>query len=123
MPVLAAFSLALVHSAGYHLVLATVEARVTGVSLRDKDGAALPVRSYGYTEGNLTTVTKPSGATLTFTYDDHRRITAWIDSNRRRYDYAYDDRDRVIGVPSSARSKLMVLLLRSPIWMSQAVPS
>ncbi|MEU7327090.1 putative T7SS-secreted protein [Streptomyces parvus] len=88
--------LALVHSAGYHLVLATVEARVTEVSLRDKDGAALPVRSYGYTEGNLTTVTKPSGATLTFTYDDHRRITAWIDSNHRRYDYAYDDRDRVI---------------------------
>ncbi|MFB6425084.1 putative T7SS-secreted protein [Streptomyces microflavus] len=88
--------LALVHSAGYHLVLATVEARVTGVSLRDKDGAALPVRSYGYTEGNLTTVAKPSGATLTFTYDDHRRITAWIDSNRRRYDYAYDDRDRII---------------------------
>ncbi|MFJ9328102.1 putative T7SS-secreted protein [Streptomyces sp. NPDC101230] len=88
--------LALVHSAGYHLVLATVEARVTGVSLRDKDGAALPVRSYGYAEGNLTTVAKPSGATLTFTYDDHRRITAWIDSNRRRYDYAYDDRDRII---------------------------
>ncbi|MDN5385481.1 hypothetical protein QEP66_26015 [Streptomyces sp. LB8] len=52
--------------------------------------------AYGYQDGNLTTVTKPSGATTTFVYDDRRRVTAWIDSNNSRYDYTYDDRDRVI---------------------------
>ncbi|THA36505.1 RHS repeat protein [Streptomyces sp. A1277] len=88
--------LAVIHSAGYHLALTTVGARVTGMSLLDKAGAAFPVRSYGYTDGNLTTITKPSGATLTFEYDDRRRLTVWIDSNNRRYDYTYDDRDRVI---------------------------
>ncbi|MEU2572057.1 putative T7SS-secreted protein [Streptomyces anulatus] len=106
--------LTLVHSAGYHLVLATVEARVTEVSLRDKGGAALPVRSYGYTDGNLTTVTKPSGATLTFTYDDRRRITAWIDSNHRRYDYAYDDRDRVIAEGGEDRHLQVVIGYSEP---------
>ncbi|MFW3460569.1 putative T7SS-secreted protein [Streptomyces microflavus] len=106
--------LALVHSAGYHLVLATVEARVTEMSLRDKRGAALPVRSYGYTDGNLTTVTKPSGAALTFTYDDRRRITAWIDSNHRRYDYAYDDRDRVIAEGGEDRHLQVVIGYSEP---------
>ncbi|MFE9722294.1 putative T7SS-secreted protein [Streptomyces sp. NPDC005794] len=106
--------LALVHSAGYHLVLATVEARVTGVSLRDKGGAALPVRSYGYTDGNLTTVTKPSGAALTFEYDDRHRITAWIDSNHRRYDYAYDDRDRVIAEGGERRHLQVVIDYSEP---------
>ncbi|MFB6699013.1 putative T7SS-secreted protein [Streptomyces rubiginosohelvolus] len=88
--------LALVHSGGYHLILDTADGHVTGLSLRDTGGNALPVRSYGYTDGNLTTVTKPSGAVLAFTYDDHRRVTGWTDSNGRRYDYVYDDRDRVI---------------------------
>lgn len=106
--------LALVHSAGYHLVLATVEARVTEVSLRDKGGAALPVRSYGYTDGNLTTVTKPSGAALTFAYDDRHRITAWIDSNHRRYDYAYDDRDRVIAEGGEHRHLQVVIEYSEP---------
>ncbi|MER8001774.1 putative T7SS-secreted protein [Streptomyces sp. NPDC095613] len=55
-----------------------------------------PLVSYGYTDGNLTTVTKASGSTLTFEYDDRRRVTAWVDSNQRRYDYVYDDLHRVI---------------------------
>ncbi|MFI7893478.1 hypothetical protein ACIFUY_19725 [Streptomyces sp. CACIS-1.16CA] len=36
----------------------------------------LPVRTYGYSDGNLTTATKPSGATLTFAYDEQDRVTA-----------------------------------------------
>ncbi|MFH9465880.1 putative T7SS-secreted protein [Streptomyces clavifer] len=98
---------ALVHSAGYHLATALTGGLVTGLALLtpadrgEAPGAAdrradLPLRTYGYTDGNLTSVTKPSGATLTLRYDDRRRITAWIDSNNRRYDYVYDERDRVI---------------------------
>ncbi|MFI1885369.1 putative T7SS-secreted protein [Streptomyces jumonjinensis] len=86
--------LALVHSAGYHLALTTDDGRLTGLCLVDGDEIH-PVRTYGYTDGDLTTVTKPSGAVLTFEYDEHRRVTAWIDSNDSRYDYAYDDRHRV----------------------------
>ncbi|MEU0372105.1 putative T7SS-secreted protein [Streptomyces sp. NPDC006283] len=89
--------LALVHSAGYHLDVEAADGRVTGLSLRLPDGTAEPVVRYGYTDGNLTSVTKPSGATLAFEYDDRHRITAWIDSNDSRYDYVYDEHDRVIG--------------------------
>lgn len=89
--------LALVHSAGYHLRLDTADGRATRLSLVHSDGTEQQLVGYGYTDGNLTTVTKPSGAVLTFLYDDRRRVIAWIDSNDSRYDYAYDDSDRVIG--------------------------
>ncbi|MGN9791784.1 putative T7SS-secreted protein [Streptomyces sp. OZ13] len=89
--------LALVHSAGSRLSVATADGRVTGLSLALPDGTEQPVAGYGYTDGNLTAVTRPSGATLTFEYDERRRVIAWIDSNGSRYDYAYDDQDRVIG--------------------------
>ncbi|MFD6279316.1 putative T7SS-secreted protein [Streptomyces sp. NPDC060209] len=97
----------LVHSAGYHLGLTLADGLVTGLALltlaaseaaptaADRS-AALPLRAYGYTDGNLTTVTKPSGAALTFAYDARRRVTAWTDSNNSRYSYTYDGRDRVI---------------------------
>ncbi|WEH34789.1 DUF6531 domain-containing protein [Streptomyces sp. AM 4-1-1] len=97
---------ALVHSAGYHLGLALTDGLVTGLALLTPTtrGEALtavgaeaphPLRTYGYTHGNLTTVVKPSGAALTFVYDDRRRVTTWMDSNNSRYSYVYDDLDRV----------------------------
>ncbi|MGW8061196.1 putative T7SS-secreted protein [Streptomyces ziwulingensis] len=90
--------LALVHSAGRAVKLATTDGRVTALSLAGagEDGADLPLMAYGYQDGNLTAVTRPSGATTTFVYDDRRRVTAWIDSNGSRYAYVYDDRDRVV---------------------------
>ncbi|WP_371774542.1 putative T7SS-secreted protein [Streptomyces sp. NBC_01438] len=90
--------LALAHSAGHQVNLSTTNGLVTALSLAGagEDGADLPLMSYGYQDGNLTTVTKPSGATTTFVHDDRHRVTAWIDSNNSRYDYAYDDHDRVI---------------------------
>ncbi|MFE7622842.1 putative T7SS-secreted protein [Streptomyces sp. NPDC057509] len=99
--------LALVHSADYHLKLTTTDGLVTALALLTPTAngdptdppspvSALPVRTYGYTDGNLTTVTKPSGATLTLQYDDRRQITAWTDSNNRRYDYVYDEKNRVV---------------------------
>ncbi|MBO1336643.1 putative T7SS-secreted protein [Streptomyces sp. VRA16 Mangrove soil] len=89
---------ALVDSAGRHLRLTLTDGLLTAVSLAGAaaGGADLPLMGYGYEDGNLTAVTKPSGAVTRFVYDDRRRVTAWIDSNDSRYDYVYDDRDRVI---------------------------
>ncbi|WP_079149567.1 putative T7SS-secreted protein [Streptomyces sp. EN27] len=99
---------ALDHSAGYHLGLTLTNGLVTELALltptasveapttADRE-ADFPLRTYGYTDGNLSTVIKPSGAVaLTFSYDDRRRVTGWTDSNNSRYSYAYDDRDRVV---------------------------
>ncbi|ROQ67849.1 RHS repeat-associated protein [Streptomyces sp. 840.1] len=86
--------LALVHSAGHHLTLTVVENRVTCLAL-EAHGVVHSVRNYSYTNGNLATVTRPSGGTITFEYDNRRRLTMWIDSNNRSYEYAYDNQDRV----------------------------
>ncbi|MER6561661.1 putative T7SS-secreted protein [Streptomyces sp. NPDC001027] len=90
--------LALVHSAGHRVNLSVTDGLVTALSLAGagEGGADLPLMSYGYQDGNLTTVTKPSGATTAFVYDDRRRVIAWIDSNDSRYDYLYDEHDRVV---------------------------
>ncbi|MEU0149996.1 putative T7SS-secreted protein [Streptomyces sp. NPDC006288] len=90
--------LALVHSAGHQVTLSATDGLVTALALAgaDENGADLPLMAYGYQDGNLTDVTKPSGATTTYVYDDRRRVIAWIDSNNSRYDYVYDDRDRVV---------------------------
>ncbi|MEW1719393.1 putative T7SS-secreted protein [Streptomyces sp. NPDC093109] len=105
---------ALVHSAGYHLRVSTAEDRVTRLALVTGDDAPTPLMAYGYTDGNLTTVTKPSGATLTFAYDERRRVTAWTDSNDSRYDYVYDDRDRVIAEGGEAGHFQLTLAYSEP---------
>ncbi|MFF2522702.1 RHS repeat-associated core domain-containing protein, partial [Streptomyces liangshanensis] len=106
---------ALVHSAGHHLALTVTDGRITALTLAGANGE--PPRllmAYGYTDGDLTTVTKPSGATLTFAYDHHRRVTAWIDSNNRRYDYAYDDQDRCIAEGGEAGHVQLTLTYTDP---------
>ncbi|PZH15644.1 type IV secretion protein Rhs [Streptomyces sp. NTH33] len=107
---------ALVHSAGHWVKLATAEGRITALFLAGvgENGADLPLMAYGYQDGNLTTVTRPSGATTTFVYDDRRRVTAWIDSNDSRYDYAYDDRDRVIAEGGEAGHVQITLTYTEP---------
>ncbi|MER5771892.1 RHS repeat-associated core domain-containing protein, partial [Streptomyces sp. NPDC001985] len=89
---------AIVHSAGHRLLLTAADHRVTGLALSGADtaGPVHPLLAYGYTDGNLTSVAKPSGAALTLEYDHRRRVTAWIDSNSRRYGYAYDEQDRCV---------------------------
>ncbi len=108
--------LALVHSAGHQVNLATADGRITALCLAGagEGGTDLPLMRYGYQEDNLTTVTKPSGATTTFVYDDRRRVTAWIDSNNSRYDYAYDDRDRVIAEGGEAGYVQLTLTYTEP---------
>ncbi|MFC4607717.1 putative T7SS-secreted protein [Streptomyces maoxianensis] len=108
--------LALVHSAGHLVKLSVAEGLVTALSLAGagEGGVDLPLMSYGYQDGNLTAVTKPSGATTTFVYDDHRRVIAWIDSNASRYDYVYDDRDRVVAEGGEAGHIQITLAYTEP---------
>ncbi|MFI5873820.1 putative T7SS-secreted protein [Streptomyces sp. NPDC051445] len=108
--------LALVHSAGPQVNLAVTDGLVTALSLAGAggNGADLALMSYGYEDGNLTTVTKPSGATTSFVYDDRRRVIAWIDSNAHRYDYAYDDRDRVVAEGGEAGHIQITLTYTEP---------
>ncbi|MEU9670611.1 putative T7SS-secreted protein, partial [Streptomyces bobili] len=108
--------LALVHSAGHQVKLSVADGLVTSLSLAGAgaDGADLPLMSYGYQDGDLTTVTKPSGATTTFVYDDRRRLIAWTDSNASRYDYVYDDRDRVVAEGGEAGHVQITLAYTEP---------
>ncbi|MFI1953206.1 putative T7SS-secreted protein [Streptomyces xinghaiensis] len=108
--------LALVHSAGHEVKLSVTDGLVTALSLAGagENGADLPLMRYGYEDGNLTAVTKPSGATTTFLYDDRRRVIAWIDSNNSRYDYVYDDRDRVIAEGGEAGHVQITLAYTEP---------
>ncbi|WP_329157493.1 DUF6531 domain-containing protein [Streptomyces anulatus] len=116
---------ALVHSAGYHLRLTLAEGLVTGLALLSSTdfeeevtavapGSAHQLRTYGYTDGNLTTVRKSTGAALTFTYDDQRRVTAWEDSNSSHYNYAYDEMDRVIAQGGEAGHFQLTLAYSEP---------
>ncbi|SES47265.1 RHS repeat-associated core domain-containing protein [Streptomyces sp. yr375] len=107
---------ALVHSAGHQVKLSLADGLVTALSLAGagEGGADLPLMSYGYQDGDLTTVTKPSGATTTFVYDDRRRVIAWIDSNASRYDYVYDDHDRVVSEGGEAGHVQITLAYTEP---------
>ncbi|MGW2382649.1 putative T7SS-secreted protein [Streptomyces sp. NPDC001658] len=108
--------LALVHSAGHQVKLSVADGLVTALSLAGagEGGADQPLMGYGYEDGNLTTVTKPSGATTTFEYDARRRVTAWTDSNGSRYDYVYDDSDRVVAEGGEAGHVRITLAYTGP---------
>ncbi|MEV7685009.1 putative T7SS-secreted protein [Streptomyces bungoensis] len=108
--------LALVHSAGHQVRLATADGRVTALFLAGagEDGADLPLMGYGYENGDLTTVTRPSGAVTAFDYDERHRVIAWTDSNNRRYDYVYDDRDRVVAEGGEAGHVQITLAYTEP---------
>ncbi|MFC6064839.1 putative T7SS-secreted protein [Streptomyces ochraceiscleroticus] len=88
----------IVHSSGYHLTFTTEEGRITALHLAGgaEDGTDQVLLRYGYTDGNLTSVTNSSDLPLRFEYDDRYRVVCWTDTNDRRYDYVYDDRNRCI---------------------------
>ncbi|MEU5643835.1 putative T7SS-secreted protein, partial [Streptomyces milbemycinicus] len=88
----------IVHSGGYHLKITTADGRITALHLAGAapDGSDQELIRYAYTDGNLTEVINSSGLPLRFEYDAERRVIAWIDTNGRRYDYVYDNRDRCI---------------------------
>ncbi|MFF5160042.1 DUF6531 domain-containing protein [Streptomyces sp. NPDC000348] len=87
--------LAVRHSAGYHLELATDENRVIALRLVS-DTRPTTIRHFSYTDGNLTAVTRSSGSSTRFTYDERLRVTSWTDSNGSSYAYRYDTQDRCV---------------------------
>ncbi|MFJ5729961.1 DUF6531 domain-containing protein [Streptomyces paradoxus] len=85
------------HSGGYHVSVATQDGRVTALSLRGTaEEGDVTLRRFGYTGGNLAEVVNSSGQALTFTYDERLRVTSWTDRNQRRYAYTYDAQDRCV---------------------------
>ncbi|WP_145497666.1 putative T7SS-secreted protein [Streptomyces sp. CFMR 7] len=88
----------IIHHGGYHLKLTTNDGRVTDLHLAGaaSDGTDQRIRSYGYTDGHLTSVTNSSGLPLRFDSDSLGRITAWTDTNGHRYGYVYDELDRCV---------------------------
>ncbi|MGQ5226617.1 DUF6531 domain-containing protein [Streptomyces sp. yara] len=93
--------LAVRHSGGYQLELATEDNRVTALRLIS-GGHPSTIREFSYTDGNLTAVTNGSGSSTRFTYDERLRVTSWTDSNGSRYAYRYDSRDRCTGQEGQA---------------------
>ncbi|MCT2590110.1 DUF6531 domain-containing protein [Streptomyces sp. N2-109] len=87
----------IVHSSGRRLRLTTQDGRITALHLEERE-----LVRYGYTDGNLTEVVRSSGLPLRFDYDDEHRVIAWTDTNGRRYDYVYDNRDRCIAEGGTA---------------------
>ncbi|MEU1120734.1 DUF6531 domain-containing protein [Streptomyces sp. NPDC005879] len=87
------------HSGGYHLTMTVQDERVTTLCLAGaaEDGSGLVLKQYGYSDGNLTTVTGSCGLPMKFTYDERLRLTSWQDTNNSRYEYTYDDQDRCVG--------------------------
>ncbi|WP_455680778.1 DUF6531 domain-containing protein [Streptomyces kronopolitis] len=86
------------HSGGYHLKFTTDNSRITALHLAGAapDGTDQLLRVFGYTDGNLTSVTNSSGLPLRFDYDARNRVTSWIDTNGSRYEYVYDEQDRCV---------------------------
>ncbi|MER6523121.1 DUF6531 domain-containing protein [Streptomyces sp. NPDC001553] len=84
------------HDGGYQVRVATSRGRVDTLELRTS-AAPVIVMTYGYDiRGNLNAVINSSGLPLTFTYDDHDRITSWTDRNNSAFRYVYDGVGRVV---------------------------
>ncbi|MGW5604881.1 putative T7SS-secreted protein [Streptomyces sp. NPDC003753] len=90
---------AIVHSAGYHLMIETAGNRITALHLADAatSGGDQELVRFGYDDhGHLAAVTNSSGIPTRFTNDSAGRITSWTDTNNSSYSYVYDDQDRCI---------------------------
>ncbi|MFE5171403.1 MULTISPECIES: putative T7SS-secreted protein [unclassified Streptomyces] len=85
------------HSAGYRLVVACADGRVTALSLAGagSDGSDQELLSYGYCpDGHLAEIVNSCGRPTRFTYDEHGRILSWTDTNGRSFTYTYDEQNR-----------------------------
>ncbi|MFF2082373.1 RHS repeat-associated core domain-containing protein [Nocardia sp. NPDC058176] len=88
------------HTGGYRVRVDTVEDRVTGLSVLATtptgEQIATRVRTFGYTAGDLTTVTNGVAATTTYGYDDEHRMLSWRDSRGTEMVNTYDQFGRVV---------------------------
>ncbi|MFF2394943.1 RHS repeat-associated core domain-containing protein [Nocardia sp. NPDC058114] len=88
------------HTGGYRVRIDTTDDRVTGLTVLGTTPTGEPlettVREFGYTAGDLTTVTNGVGATTTFAYDNEHRMLSWRDSRGTEMRNTYDRSGRVI---------------------------
>lgn len=89
------------HSGGYRIDIATEGGLVTGLSTVTGDGAEVQLVRYGYVDGNLTEVTNESGLPFRYVYDRSGRIEAWSDRNGEWYRFHYDESGRVVRTEGS----------------------
>ncbi|MFJ4657979.1 putative T7SS-secreted protein [Nocardia sp. NPDC088792] len=91
---------AVTHSGGYRVDIATAAGRITALTVVGIDEAGrethTQVREFGYRSGNLISVTNAVAATTRYTYDDHARMLSWTDSNATSLHNTYDEAGRVI---------------------------
>ncbi|KAF0847585.1 DUF6531 domain-containing protein [Nocardia caishijiensis] len=81
------------HSGGYRVRVDTTGDRVTGLTVLGDTETV--VREFGYTAGDLTTVTNGVAASTTYRYDDHRMVS-WRDSRGTELHNTYDRSGRVV---------------------------
>ncbi|WP_236796622.1 RHS repeat-associated core domain-containing protein [Amycolatopsis sp. GM8] len=89
------------HSGGHRVRFDIEDGRITALYAVAPDGEELKLVSYGYTDGNLTEVTNPSGIPFHYHYDRRGRIVEWVDRNGEWYRYHYDERGRVVRTEGS----------------------
>ncbi|MFD4461783.1 putative T7SS-secreted protein [Nocardia sp. NPDC058480] len=94
------------HSGGYRVRIDSAHGRITGLALITDDPSlgemTVPLREFGYTAGQLTTVTNAVTAMTHYTYDGDHRMTSWTDSNGSRMVNTYAESGRVIHQRGSA---------------------
>ncbi|MEV0687179.1 putative T7SS-secreted protein [Nocardia sp. NPDC050378] len=85
------------HSGGYRVLLDTHNGRVTTISMADEEAdTVVPVREFGYENGELTSEVNGVGGITRFAYDEHHRMLSWTDSNGSWVVNIYDEAGRVI---------------------------
>ncbi|WP_409182574.1 RHS repeat-associated core domain-containing protein [Amycolatopsis sp. VS8301801F10] len=89
------------HSGGYLIQIATEGGLVTGLSTVTGDGDEVPLVRYGYTDGNLTEIVNESGLPFRYAYDSFGRIVEWTDRNGEWYRFRYDREGRVVRTEGS----------------------
>jgi len=89
------------HTGGHRVRLDIEDGRITALYAVSPAGEELKLVSYGYTDGNLTEVTNPSGIPFRYRYDGHGRLVEWVDRNGEWYRYDYDEHGRVVRTEGS----------------------
>ncbi|WP_157862237.1 putative T7SS-secreted protein, partial [Wenjunlia vitaminophila] len=107
---------AITHHAGYRLRFTVEDDRITALHLSD---ATVPddevtLLRYGYSDGNLASVTNSSGLPLRFAYDGRGRLVSWRDTNDRSYHHTYDDRDRCVAAGGDGGHLTVTLTYTDP---------
>jgi RHS repeat-associated protein len=73
-----------------------VDVETRGGRVRGYRVTGVPAHSFGYADGDLTSVANGVGAVTQFEYDDAHRMVSWTDSAGAHYTNTYDSQGRVV---------------------------